>query len=232
MFSKFFKTNNYSGMTGLKIDHLGLQVSVSSAVGGTSSALTGGSFANGAITGAFTTIFNHMQHYGDDTPEHDDYSRYKKSGKLITSGRADALEFMIGAAKSSGMEVSMFLLEDGSYFVNPWDRNKVDQTLDFLDTTGGRQYAKEINTRKRIRAQYHYGPSKGVVPSIGSTDDMNYSWDHCISVYHVGEANTYAYPKRLFGSIDYSGHKPTIISTEDFLNQRGKTISFEHHNNN
>jgi len=52
--------------------------SVSSAVGGTSSALTGGSFANGAVTGAFTTIFNHTMHDGDDIPEQDDYSRYKK----------------------------------------------------------------------------------------------------------------------------------------------------------
>ena len=69
VFSKFFKTNIFGVMTGLKIDNLGLQVSVSSAVGGTSSALTGGSFANGAVTGAFTTIFNHAMHDGDDTPE-------------------------------------------------------------------------------------------------------------------------------------------------------------------
>jgi len=69
VFSKLFKTNIFGVMTGLKIDHLGLQVSVSSAVGGTSSVLTGGSFANGAVTGAFITIFNHMQHDGDDTPE-------------------------------------------------------------------------------------------------------------------------------------------------------------------
>ncbi len=83
-----------SAMTGLKIDHLGLQVSVSSAVGGTSAALTGGSFANGAVTGAFTTIFNHAMHDGDDIPE-EDVSNQKsnrnndkvnlKEGKVVTN---------------------------------------------------------------------------------------------------------------------------------------------------
>ncbi len=76
VFSKFFKTNIFGVMTGLKIDNLGLQVSVSSAVGGTSAALTGGSFANGAVTGAFTTIFNHAMHDGDDTPEKQNKGRY------------------------------------------------------------------------------------------------------------------------------------------------------------
>ncbi len=88
-----------SAMTGLKIDNLGLQVSVSSAVGGTSSVLTGGSFANGAVTGAFTTIFNHMQHDGDDTPEENKQSN-KEGVQNIQDGDIVGYGFSYGGTAS------------------------------------------------------------------------------------------------------------------------------------
>ncbi len=219
-----------SAMSKLDINSVGLKLAVSSGVGGTSSALTGGSFANGAITGAFTTIFNHAMHDGGDIPEHDDYSRYKKSGKLITSGRADALEFMIGAAKSSRVEVSMFLLEDGSYFVNPWDGNNAANSQNTTISFMGKNFFYEKETGKRFIAQYHYGPTLNKVSSIGSYNDRRCSLKWGVAVYHIGEENTYAYPKPALTGI-INSHNPTIIPTNDFLNQKGKTIIFEHKNN-
>ena len=45
-----------------KFNSNGAKILASSVVGGTASVLGGGKFANGAITGAFVMIFNHMSH--------------------------------------------------------------------------------------------------------------------------------------------------------------------------
>ncbi|MDR0969400.1 MAG: DUF5675 family protein [Lentimicrobiaceae bacterium] len=44
----------------------GSQVAMSAVLGGTAEALGGGKFANGAITGAFVMLFNHLQHAVDN----------------------------------------------------------------------------------------------------------------------------------------------------------------------
>jgi hypothetical protein len=38
----------------------GTQVAMSAVIGGTAEKLGGGKFANGAVTGAYVTMFNHM----------------------------------------------------------------------------------------------------------------------------------------------------------------------------
>ncbi|MDR0969397.1 MAG: hypothetical protein LBM67_02515 [Lentimicrobiaceae bacterium] len=43
----------------------GSQVALSAVLGGTVEALGGGKFANGAVTGAFVMLFNHLQHEPD-----------------------------------------------------------------------------------------------------------------------------------------------------------------------
>jgi hypothetical protein len=40
----------------------GTQVIMSAAIGGTAEALGGGKFANGAVTGAYVMMFNHLMH--------------------------------------------------------------------------------------------------------------------------------------------------------------------------
>ncbi len=46
---------------------IGAKVAVSAALGGTAEALGGGKFANGAVTGAYVMMFNHLQERGDLT---------------------------------------------------------------------------------------------------------------------------------------------------------------------
>ena len=46
----------------IKIKSNGAKILASSVVGGTASVLGGGKFANGAVTGAFVMLFNHMSH--------------------------------------------------------------------------------------------------------------------------------------------------------------------------
>lgn len=48
-----------------------LQMIMAAAVGGTAEALGGGKFANGAITGAFVGLFNHLRHQGQNQNEND-----------------------------------------------------------------------------------------------------------------------------------------------------------------
>ena len=44
-------------------DMIGLQkIAISAAIGGTAEALGGGKFANGAVTGAYVYLLNHMSH--------------------------------------------------------------------------------------------------------------------------------------------------------------------------
>ena len=126
VFSKLFKTNLFGVMTGLKIDHLGLQVSVSSAMDGTSSALIGGSFANGAITGAFTTIFNHMQHYGDDTPETSQNKKYNEEyyyesvdGMTFNDGTIVSRDDFVFTFNDDPLGNARFMgMKEGKYCIN------------------------------------------------------------------------------------------------------------------
>jgi hypothetical protein len=80
-------------------DMIGLQkIAISAAIGGTAEALGGGKFANGAVTGAFVNLLNHLAHTntkgegekttktetsgskGDELPSTDDY----KNGEQVT----------------------------------------------------------------------------------------------------------------------------------------------------
>ena len=49
----------------------GLSIAVGATLGGTAEALGGGKFANGAITGAFVVLFNHLAHQDNNQSEGD-----------------------------------------------------------------------------------------------------------------------------------------------------------------
>ncbi|MDP3912941.1 MAG: hypothetical protein Q8R96_04290 [Bacteroidota bacterium] len=51
-----------AGLTSLKIENVGLLTAGNAVIGGTVSVIGGGKFANGAVTGAFTMLFNHLAH--------------------------------------------------------------------------------------------------------------------------------------------------------------------------
>ncbi len=46
----------------------GAQVTMSAVIGGTAEKLGGGKFANGAVTGAYVMMFNHLMDHGNDRP--------------------------------------------------------------------------------------------------------------------------------------------------------------------
>jgi hypothetical protein len=74
------------------------KTAVSAAIGGTASKLSGGSFANGAQTGAFQQLFNHLSH------EFGKQMEMKDGGDI--SGDADAeFEFEITAVTGEGHKV-------------------------------------------------------------------------------------------------------------------------------
>ena len=51
-----------AGLTSLKIENVGLLSAANAVIGGTVSVIGGGKFANGAVTGAFTMLFNELAH--------------------------------------------------------------------------------------------------------------------------------------------------------------------------
>ncbi|NLO50145.1 MAG: hypothetical protein GX103_03135 [Bacteroidales bacterium] len=48
-----------------------LQLISAAAIGGTAASISGGKFANGAITGAYVVLFNHLMHQGQNQNEND-----------------------------------------------------------------------------------------------------------------------------------------------------------------
>ncbi len=59
----------------------GAQVTMSAVIGGTAEKLGGGKFANGAVTGAYVMMFNHLGHEGDGENPQKESSKQKLSLK-------------------------------------------------------------------------------------------------------------------------------------------------------
>ncbi|MCD4695363.1 MAG: hypothetical protein K8S16_03895 [Bacteroidales bacterium] len=101
------------------------QVLIAAALSGTAEALGGGKFANGAITGAFVVLFNHLMH-----PQQDNIETNQNQDKNETNHKREKIDFqesesktvvqLLKAAKES--EDGYIVLED--YFTNiPYNDN-------------------------------------------------------------------------------------------------------------
>ena len=133
------------------------------AIGGTAEVLGGGKpvrpiwggFANGAITGAYVVLFNHLAHQGsgDEPPT-------KKGGGYVKD-RESGLNFIEQTAMRENVEVSMYELETGEYFVNPWEGNSIGESHQYFEIRSDGIY----HDGSRIVAQYHYGPNMQGAPS-------------------------------------------------------------------
>jgi len=66
-------------------------VAFSAVVGGTVSEISGGKFANGAVTGAFVFMFNHALHTDESLKEYALYGKYRnvRDDMLLTANRMD-----------------------------------------------------------------------------------------------------------------------------------------------
>jgi RHS repeat-associated protein len=86
--------------------NLGLRLAVVAAAGGLASQLTGGKFANGALTAAFAYLFNYCYHGGacfSDTPPSANYQD-PTQGKTLAIGIANPFFAPIGGASGVALE--------------------------------------------------------------------------------------------------------------------------------
>ena len=141
-------------------------------VGGTASGLGGGKFANGAVTGAYTMLFNHMAH------QKQEQARERFRGRLI-SDRNKAIEFMHELSLENEVEVSGWVVEKG-VIVMPFEGENYQgvsqRNTDRIShnnwfrgfTRRGIKYV-EFNGEHRILGQIHTHP----INTPSSDADMN-----------------------------------------------------------
>jgi hypothetical protein len=102
-----------------KFNSPGGKVLASSIVGGTASVLGGGKFANGAITGAYVMLFNHMRHPDDGEEDGGKKPETAKndtnSGDKFDNGIPDALGPVLIIAGQEIIPKSFAALGSGKY---------------------------------------------------------------------------------------------------------------------
>ena len=90
---------------------------IAAAIGGTAEKLGGGKFANGAVTGAYVRMFNHMGAHGENKERKyiEEYRniRHDTGGFLEGATLTDFEDFMFYMAQNNTVEVSAFELKDG-----------------------------------------------------------------------------------------------------------------------
>lgn len=165
----FFAGFVSSGVSSLHISDV--STAISSAVGGASEAIGGGKFMNGAITGAYTFLFNHYRHemgYKDDGPLEDDPKKptFELSFKIKLSIGAGTHGSLFGLAK--GLHAD-FLAEDLLSFTLT-DNNFQWGEFDFYSSVDyGKEYlssgfsASWLNNTYAAHAQI--GPYEGLYNS-------------------------------------------------------------------
>ncbi|MDR0969398.1 MAG: hypothetical protein LBM67_02520 [Lentimicrobiaceae bacterium] len=111
----------------------GSQVALSAVLGGTAEALGGGKFANGAITGAFVMLFNHLQHEGQnkklegDRPQNNGEPVYTMD-EFINENKGLTREEIVNQRKNRS--VTFLDSQEGvpnmRYVINPQDGEILD----------------------------------------------------------------------------------------------------------
>jgi len=195
-------------------------VAIGATLGGTAEALGGGKFANGAITGAFVVLFNHLQHNtGEPTESDGGYVLSKKEGLYFI--RAKAIELNV--------EVSLWELEDGSYFVEPWcdsTEGKSPQGGDgWWEPRSDGQYFDGL----RIISEYHYAPSDPGKTSVSGWGDVMFAYRNNINVYHISSQSVYFSPAgtaAIWNYANYGNSVPIINSSSNYIN--GNYIPLRH----
>ena len=147
-------------------------ISSNAVLSGTVSEIGGGKFANGAITGAFSVMFNDMMH-----------SIRRKTHDLIVYGnnkmknRIVAMKLMIRRSKQTGNEVAAAILEDGNVVIFHDGECEPDKSVSYY-STGVRdgEYVELYRNKGKsyvIRTYLHTHPHSGCKdnPLCISTED-------------------------------------------------------------
>ncbi|MDP3912944.1 MAG: FG-GAP-like repeat-containing protein [Bacteroidota bacterium] len=130
-----------AGLTSLKIENVGLLTVGNAVIGGTVSVIGGGKFANGAVTGAFTMLFNELAHKYD----------IKQQNKLLTQkiGQAALAERNRCLKNQSQMALQYPEMEP-----------EIQYDITVLGTSGWISNAPIVLGDKTVTADIMYAPSK------------------------------------------------------------------------
>jgi hypothetical protein len=123
----------------------GAQVAMSAVIGGTAEKLGGGKFANGAVTGAYVMMFNHLRHQGEkkrNVPSKEWME--KKANEVILKEKEKWERWIAGGGGSTNCDFNF----------NDYDNNETG----FYNET----YTQEVNLildGKEYNAYFSYHPS-------------------------------------------------------------------------
>jgi hypothetical protein len=139
------------------IENDGVIIMISAAIGGTAEALGGGKFANGAVTGAYVMMLNHMMH-GDGLPEPDGVDAI--SGAAID--KYGPIHEYYGMTKDAFLSLSpddqQFMIAQAKWYIDKGDKTGMDyremriehekRLAGIMDGTNRLGFIKTINTAK------------------------------------------------------------------------------------
>ncbi|NQD35651.1 hypothetical protein HPT27_01365 [Permianibacter sp. IMCC34836] len=188
------------GLGGNGLGYRAARTTVAAVIGGTASELTGGKFANGAVSAAFAWNFNHEEH----------------------RTMADELKYalMTMEAKGYNQEADMFREFLAKYSADFWDEGMVpDDWIEHFWTTfesGARESAQQRYSN--IVNGLHSNPAEGFVadsiPVVGPL----------LGLYFDGNGMT-----ELVGSVDAQRELLKIITQgTQYVNERGFESEFGH----
>lgn len=100
--------------------NLGQRVILSAAIGGTVEKLGGGKFANGAVTGAYVMVLNHLAMLPQTREVSSDINDYREMRKF--ESQEGMIRFLVAASRATGVEMHGTEVQNGTnteYYVMP-----------------------------------------------------------------------------------------------------------------
>ncbi len=182
-----------SGVSSMHVsDNLLLNTAVAATVGGTTEAIGGGKFLNGAVTGAYVFLMNHEAHTPPDelinlmiATATDDLSKIGFECDLPY-----ALLFIETVAEKIRRELSAYQTEDSCASVLPWDKNaESDSNIEHVNNGDG-TYSYN---GKKIVAQWHYGPAPRGYSTAPSWKDTMKDVRMNIYIIHMSNIRYYSF---------------------------------------
>ncbi|HNX89024.1 MAG TPA: hypothetical protein PKH58_08085 [Paludibacteraceae bacterium] len=124
--------SSLSGSATAGIDNYAAEVVIGTVAGGTAAEIGGGKFANGAVTGAFTVMYNHLMHDAFlklSIKNLEEYKQIENYGRMYNS-KAEAVKKAVNITSMIKKETQIFSLIDSdgnkSYFLEAFINNGED----------------------------------------------------------------------------------------------------------
>ena len=194
------------------------EISANAILSGTVSELGGGKFANGAITGAFSIMFNDMMHeMRSNRRKYHDLIIY---GKNKMKNRIDAMKRMIERSKFTGNEVCAAILEDGSVVIYHDSESTSESCIGYHND--GTRNGKNVETYHNMNNGKDY-----VIKTYLHTHPYSDCKDNYLCVSQEDFDNAYEFNNEInILFLDGSFYRQTALPgyTMDPLNYRGNVF--------